>query len=103
MFEQYAETSKAVLVEAQDLAVELGSGYIGVGHLLDGCAEVRADTAGLPLAGLRDHRGIRPAAAPAHTRAAPRGRSSTPRHSAPSGSTTTASGRPLRQPSDPAH
>ncbi len=49
MFEQYTEASKAVLVEAQDLAVELGSGYISVGHLLYGCAEVRAETAGRPL------------------------------------------------------
>jgi ATP-dependent Clp protease ATP-binding subunit ClpA len=49
MFERYTETSKAVLVEAQDLAVELGSGYISVGHLLYGCAEVRAGTAGRPL------------------------------------------------------
>ena len=49
MFERFTEPSKAVLVEAQDLAVELGSGYIGVGHLLYGCAEVRDDTAGLPL------------------------------------------------------
>jgi hypothetical protein len=49
MFERYTEASKAVLVEAQDLAVELGSGYISVGHLLYGCAEVRAETAGRPL------------------------------------------------------
>lgn len=49
MFERFTESSKAVLVEAQDLAVELGSGYISVGHLLYGCAEVRDETAGLPL------------------------------------------------------
>lgn len=49
MFERYTEASKAVLVEAQDLAVELGSGYISVGHVLYGCAEVRAETAGRPL------------------------------------------------------
>jgi ATP-dependent Clp protease ATP-binding subunit ClpA len=49
MFERFTESSKAVLVEAQDLAVELGSGYISVGHLLYGCAEVRDETAGRPL------------------------------------------------------
>jgi ATP-dependent Clp protease ATP-binding subunit ClpA len=49
MFERFTESSKAVLVEAQDLAVELGSGYISVGHLLYGCAEGREETAGQPL------------------------------------------------------
>lgn len=49
MFERFTEGSKAVLVEAQDLAVELGSRYIGVGHLLYGCAEGREETAGQPL------------------------------------------------------
>lgn len=49
MFERFTESSKAVLVEAQDLAVELGSGYISAGHLLYGCAEVRAETAGRPM------------------------------------------------------
>lgn len=49
MFERFTEQAKAVLVEAQDLAVELGSRYIGVIHLLYGCAEVRDDTAGAPL------------------------------------------------------
>lgn len=49
MFEHFTEPSKAVLVEAQDLAVELGSGFISVGHLLYGCAEGREETAGLPL------------------------------------------------------
>ena len=49
MFEHFTEPSKAVLVEAQDLAVELGSRYISVGHLLYGCAEGREETAGLPL------------------------------------------------------
>jgi len=68
MFEQYTEASKAVLVEAQDIAVELGSGYISVGHLLYGCAEVASTAARTP-----------------------------------SGSTTTASGQPSRQPSDPGH
>lgn len=49
MFERFTESAKAVLVEAQDLAVELGSEYISVGHLLYGCAEVRDETAGRPL------------------------------------------------------
>jgi ATP-dependent Clp protease ATP-binding subunit ClpA len=49
MFERFTEPSKAVLVEAQDLAVEMGSRYIGVGHLLYGCAEGREETAGQPL------------------------------------------------------
>jgi ATP-dependent Clp protease ATP-binding subunit ClpA len=49
MFERFTEPSKAVLVEAQDLAVELGSRYISVGHLLHGCAEGREETAGQPL------------------------------------------------------
>lgn len=49
MFERFTEPSKAVLVEAQDLAVELGSRFISVGHLLYGCAEGREETAGLAL------------------------------------------------------
>ncbi len=49
MFERYSGPSKAVLAEAQELAVELGSGYISVGHLFYGCAEVRDETAGRPL------------------------------------------------------
>ncbi|HZD65065.1 MAG TPA: Clp protease N-terminal domain-containing protein [Acidimicrobiales bacterium] len=49
MFERFTESSKAVLVEAQDLAVELGSGHSSVGHLLYGCAEGREETAGEPL------------------------------------------------------
>jgi ATP-dependent Clp protease ATP-binding subunit ClpA len=49
MFERFTEASRAVLVEAQDVAVELGSGHLGTGHLLYGCAEVRDDTAGRPL------------------------------------------------------
>jgi ATP-dependent Clp protease ATP-binding subunit ClpA len=49
VFERFAETSRAVLVEAQDLAIELGSGYISAGHLLYGCAEGREETAGKPL------------------------------------------------------
>jgi Clp amino terminal domain, pathogenicity island component len=49
MFERLAESSRAVLVEAQDLAIELGSGSISAGHLLYGCAEGREETAGRPL------------------------------------------------------
>jgi len=49
MFERFTEGSRAVLVEAQDIAVELGSRHIGVGHLLYGCAEGREETAGRPL------------------------------------------------------
>lgn len=49
MFERFTEPSRAVLVEAQDLAVELGSDCIGTGHILYGCAEVREETAGKPL------------------------------------------------------
>jgi ATP-dependent Clp protease ATP-binding subunit ClpA len=49
MFERFTESARAVLVEAQDLAVELGSGTLTPVHLLYGCAEVRDDTAGRPL------------------------------------------------------
>jgi ATP-dependent Clp protease ATP-binding subunit ClpA len=49
MFERFTESSRAVLVEAEGVAVELGSGYIGAGHLLYGCAEGREETAGKPL------------------------------------------------------
>jgi ATP-dependent Clp protease ATP-binding subunit ClpA len=49
MFERFTEPSRAVLVEAQDVAVEMGSDYIGAGHILYGCAEGREETAGRPL------------------------------------------------------
>lgn len=49
MFERFTEGSRAVLVEAQGLALELGSPYLGAGHLLYGCAEGREETAGRPL------------------------------------------------------
>jgi hypothetical protein len=49
MFERFTEASRAVLVEAEGLAVELGSGSISAGHLLHGCAEGREETAGKPL------------------------------------------------------
>jgi ATP-dependent Clp protease ATP-binding subunit ClpA len=49
MFERFTESARAVLVEAQDVAVELGSRHIDACHLLYGCAEVRDETAGRPL------------------------------------------------------
>lgn len=49
MFERFTEPSRGVLVEAQDLALELGSPYLGTGHILYGCAEGREETAGRPL------------------------------------------------------
>ena len=49
MFERFTEGARAVLVEAQDVAIELGSGHIGVAHVLYGCAEGREETAGRPL------------------------------------------------------
>lgn len=49
MFERFTEGSRAVVAEARDLAVELGSRYITAGHLLYGCAEGREETAGKPL------------------------------------------------------
>lgn len=49
MFERFTEPSRAVLVEAEQVAIELGSPYLGAGHLLYGCAEGREETAGRPL------------------------------------------------------
>jgi ATP-dependent Clp protease ATP-binding subunit ClpA len=49
MFERFTQESKAVLVEAQDTAIALGSGYITPAHLLYGCAVGRESTAGEPL------------------------------------------------------
>lgn len=49
MFERFSEPARAVLVEAQDLAVALGSDHINVGHILYGCTEGREETAGTPL------------------------------------------------------
>ena len=46
MFERFTPAAKAVLVEAQDLAIELGADYIGSGHILYGCAAGREPTAG---------------------------------------------------------
>lgn len=49
MFERFTQEAKAVLVEAQDAALELGTGYISAGHILLGCAAGRESTAGEPL------------------------------------------------------
>jgi ATP-dependent Clp protease ATP-binding subunit ClpA len=49
VFERFTEPSRAVLVEAEDLAVELGSPWISPGHILYGCAAGREATAGKPL------------------------------------------------------
>lgn len=49
MFERLTEGARAALVEAQDLAIELNSRTIDVGHLLYGLAEGREETAGKPL------------------------------------------------------
>jgi ATP-dependent Clp protease ATP-binding subunit ClpA len=49
MFEKFSESSREVLVEAQGVAVEMGSRWLTAGHLLYGCAEVRDDSAGRPL------------------------------------------------------
>lgn len=49
MFERFTEAARAVVVEAESLAVELGSAAITPVHLLYGCAEIRDETAGRPL------------------------------------------------------
>ena len=49
MFERFTGPSRAVLVEAEDVAVEMGSDYISAGHILYGCADGREETAGRPL------------------------------------------------------
>jgi ATP-dependent Clp protease ATP-binding subunit ClpA len=49
MFERLTEGSRAALVEAQEVAQELGASHIDVAHVLYGCAEVREETAGRPL------------------------------------------------------
>ena len=49
MFERFTQEAKAVLVSAQDVAIELGVGYISPAHILYGCAEGRESTAGEPL------------------------------------------------------
>lgn len=49
MFERFTESARAVLVEAQDLAVELYAPAIDVGFVFYGCAQLREETAGKPL------------------------------------------------------
>ncbi|HST65757.1 MAG TPA: Clp protease N-terminal domain-containing protein [Mycobacteriales bacterium] len=49
MFERFTEAARGVVVEAEGLAIELGSPTLTPVHLLYGCAEVRDDTAGRPL------------------------------------------------------
>lgn len=51
MFERFTEAARGVVVEAVDVAMELGAGAVTPVHLLYGCAEVRDDTAGRPLRG----------------------------------------------------
>jgi ATP-dependent Clp protease ATP-binding subunit ClpA len=49
MFERFTVESKAVLVEAQGAAIEVGSTCIAPAHLFYGCAHGRESTAGEPL------------------------------------------------------
>ena len=49
MFERFTQEAKAVLVAAQDVAIELGARHIGPGHLLYGCTEGQETSAGEPL------------------------------------------------------
>ncbi|HEY6748525.1 MAG TPA: Clp protease N-terminal domain-containing protein [Mycobacteriales bacterium] len=49
MFERFTEAARGVVVEAESLATELGSGAITPVHLLYGCAEVRDETSARPL------------------------------------------------------
>jgi len=49
MFERFTDSARAVLSEAVNLALELDSDHIGVGHILYGCAEGQEATAGQPL------------------------------------------------------
>jgi ATP-dependent Clp protease ATP-binding subunit ClpA len=53
MFERLNESARAAIVAAEEIAVELNSQSIDIGHLLYGLAEGREDTAGKPL---NDHR-----------------------------------------------
>ena len=46
MFERFTEATRAALVEAQNVALELGARWIAPAHLLCGCAEVQGETAG---------------------------------------------------------
>jgi ATP-dependent Clp protease ATP-binding subunit ClpA len=49
MFERFTAESKAILVEAQDAALDVGAACITPAHLFYGCAHGRARTAGEPL------------------------------------------------------
>jgi ATP-dependent Clp protease ATP-binding subunit ClpA len=49
MFERLSESARAAIVGAEEIAIELRSSTIDVGHLLYGLAEGREDTAGTPL------------------------------------------------------
>jgi hypothetical protein len=49
MFERFTPEAKAVLVEAQDAAIDYGSAYITPALLFYGCARGRERTAGEPL------------------------------------------------------
>lgn len=49
MFERFSKEARAVIVEALDCAVELGSEDVGPGHLLYGCAVGSEETAAEPL------------------------------------------------------
>ena len=49
MFERLTPDARAALVAAHDVALELHSDDVGVGHILYGCTEGREDTAGAPL------------------------------------------------------
>jgi ATP-dependent Clp protease ATP-binding subunit ClpA len=49
MFERFTQEAKAVLVEAEQVAVELGADSISPGHILYGCAAGREPTAGEAL------------------------------------------------------
>ena len=49
MFERFTQETKAVLVVAQDAAIELGAQYIIPCHIFLGCAAGRESTAGEPL------------------------------------------------------
>ena len=49
MFERFTEGARAALVEAEELAMEMDSRTIEVGHLLYGLSQGREETAGRPL------------------------------------------------------
>jgi ATP-dependent Clp protease ATP-binding subunit ClpA len=49
MFERFTAESKAVLVTAQNAAIDVGSVYITPTHLFYGCAQGRESSAGEPL------------------------------------------------------